>query len=80
MPEVESTPSSLVIGNKNDKEYAYRIGRKIGENVKSFGFNLDYAPVLDINSNSENPVIGDRSFGNNADIVNDTEIQVMKGI
>ncbi|EOR24811.1 lipoprotein ybbD [Niallia nealsonii AAU1] len=80
MPEVENTPSSLVIGNKNDKEYAYRIGRKIGENVKSFGFNLDYAPVLDINSNPENPVIGDRSFGNNADIVHDIGIQVMKGI
>lgn len=80
LPEVENTPSSLVIGNKNDKEYAYRIGRKIGENVKSFGFNLDYAPVLDINSNPENPVIGDRSFGNNADIVHNMGIQVMKGI
>lgn len=80
LPDVENTPSSLEIGEKNDKKYAYNIGRIIGGNVKLLGFNLDYAPVLDINSNPNNPIIGDRSFGNNAKIVSEMGIEEMKGI
>lgn len=37
--------------------------------VKAYGFNINFAPVLDINSNPNNPVIGDRSFGNDDEIV-----------
>ena len=48
--------------------------------MNAFGFNLDFAPVLDVNSNPKNPVIGDRSFGNNVDIVSELGIQTMKGI
>src|SRR5690606_28584713 len=51
-----------------------------GKLVSSFGFNVNFAPVLDINSNPENPVIGDRSFGNNPDVVSKLGIQMMKGI
>lgn len=40
-----------------------RAAREVGEGLKDLGFNLNFAPVLDVDSNPDNPVIGDRSFG-----------------
>ncbi|WP_430509760.1 beta-N-acetylhexosaminidase [Gottfriedia solisilvae] len=73
-------PSSAEIGKRNNPELSFAIGQILGKQVKTFGFNLDFAPVLDINSNPHNPVIGDRSFGNSASIVSELGIQTMKGI
>jgi beta-N-acetylhexosaminidase len=39
------------------------VGRAMGREVAALGFNVDFAPVLDVNSNPSNPIIGDRSFG-----------------
>jgi len=81
MPEeLHKLPSNEWIGKQNDKELAYNIGQVIGEELKAFGFNMDFAPVLDINSNPKNPVIGDRSFGAEAEIVTELGVQAMKGI
>jgi len=44
-------PSNRTIGKKNDKEISYQIGSVIGETVKALGFNMNFAPVLDIDSN-----------------------------
>jgi beta-N-acetylhexosaminidase len=41
---------------------------------------MDFAPVMDINSNPKNPVIGDRAFGNSIDLVVNNSIETMKGI
>lgn len=73
-------PEAIRLGNKNDLNISYRFGQILGERVKSLGFNMDFAPVLDINSNPKNPVIGTRSFGNTVDVVKDNGIEVMKGI
>jgi beta-N-acetylhexosaminidase len=73
-------PPNNQIGKVNDPEFSYKIGTLLGHEVKEFGLNLDFAPVLDINSNPNNPVIGDRSFGNNSEIVSTLGIQTMKGI
>ncbi len=81
MPEeLKDLPSSKAIGQKNNSELSYRIGRVIAEEIKAFGFNMDFAPVLDINSNPNNPVIGDRSLGSGAEIVSKLGVQTMKGI
>lgn len=81
MPEEFSQiPTSKKIGDQNNSELAYRIGRILGEELKLFGLNMNFAPVLDINSNPDNPVIGDRAFGNNADIVTKLGIETMKGL
>lgn len=45
------------------EDAAYNVGKTIGNEIKQFGFNLDFAPVADVNSNPNNPVIGVRSFG-----------------
>ncbi|GGN99906.1 glycoside hydrolase family 3 [Saccharibacillus kuerlensis] len=77
---VEKIPTAAAVGRKNDTEYARSIGEQLGEQLKSQGFNLDYAPVLDVNSNPDNPVIGDRSFGDSAAMVSKMGIAVMQGL
>lgn len=73
-------PPNNQIGEVNDPEFSYKVGSLLGYELKEFGLNLNFAPVLDINSNPNNPVIGDRSFGNHSEIVRTLGIQTMKGI
>ena len=78
--EITKLPSSKVIGSKKDEDFAYKVGELIGNRVSMFGFNMALTPVLDINSNPKNPVIGDRSFGDNEEVVSSLGIQEMLGI
>jgi beta-N-acetylhexosaminidase len=78
--EFVKMPSAQEIGRSNKPEYAYQIGQALGAEVRSLGFNMDFAPVLDVNSNPNNPVIGDRSFGADPETVIKHGLQVMKGI
>ncbi len=78
--ELVKIPAARKIGDINKEDFSFNIGSLIGKELKMFGFNMDFAPVLDINSNPQNPVIGDRSFGETADIVSRLGIQTMKGI
>lgn len=73
-------PSNAVIGRVNNPNLSYQIGNVIANQIKAFGFNMDFAPVLDINSNPANPVIGDRSFGATPQIVSRLGVQTMKGL
>ena len=45
-----------------DEEAAYNVGNTIGSYIQGYGFNLDFAPVSDVNSNPDNTVIGNRAF------------------
>jgi len=76
----EKLPEAMKIGNKNNKELSYEFGNILGERVRLLGFNINFAPVLDINSNPKNPVIGTRAFGTTIDQVIDNGIEVMLGI
>jgi len=78
--EIKKLPTNKTIGEINNNELPYEIGNILGEELKTFGLNMDFAPVLDINSNPQNPVIGDRSFGDNPEIVSRIGIKTMKGI
>ena len=73
-------PSSGYIGKFDDENLSYNIGSIISKELKSLGFNMDFAPVLDIDSNPNNTVIGERAFGNNADIVLKLGIKTMEGL
>jgi beta-N-acetylhexosaminidase len=55
-------PSAARIGESGDPTLAYRAGRAAAAELALVGINLNFAPVLDVNSNPNNPVIGDRSF------------------
>lgn len=78
--EFVKLPSNKVIGSRNNPDFSFEIGKVIGKEIKSLGFNMDFAPVLDVNSNPKNPVIGDRSFGNNAQLVNLLGVKTMQGL
>ena len=56
-------PGSMVLGATKNTELAERMGQAIAKELKTVGINMDFAPVLDVNCNSLNPVIGVRSFG-----------------
>jgi beta-N-acetylhexosaminidase len=56
-------PPAARIGETGDAKLAYRTARATAEELAMVGINLDFAPVLDVNSNPKNPVIGNRSFG-----------------
>lgn len=73
-------PEAMNIGNKNNKEVSFQLGQILGKRVKSLGFNLNFAPVLDIYSNPANRVIGNRAYGKTAEQVFNNGIEVMQGI
>ncbi|MGI5823353.1 MAG: beta-N-acetylhexosaminidase [Dethiobacteria bacterium] len=73
-------PANKTLGEQNDPEYSFTVGQETGAELAAFGFNMNFAPVLDIFSNPQNEVIGDRSFGNNPEIVSRLGLAVMKGL
>lgn len=62
-------PPMLEIGKTEDFEKAYETGKTLANDLKSLGFNMDFAPVADVLINKNNTEIGDRSFGNDTEIV-----------
>jgi beta-N-acetylhexosaminidase len=57
------------IGNSGDPENARNVGVTIGTYLKGYGFNLNFAPVSDVNTNPDNIVIGKRAFGSDPHLV-----------
>ncbi len=56
-------PGAMTIAASGDPANAEIVGRHMGEELRAFGINMNLAPVLDVNNNPRNPVIGVRSFG-----------------
>ncbi len=54
------------MGTVQTADEAYRVGATLGTQLQELGFNLDFAPVADVNSNPNNPVIGKRAFSDDA--------------
>ncbi|HLV20655.1 MAG TPA: beta-N-acetylhexosaminidase [Polyangiaceae bacterium] len=66
---VVQLPPMRVLGATADPELCRRAGAILGTQLRALGFNLDFAPVLDVDTNPKNPVIGDRAFGSDPDVV-----------
>lgn len=62
-------PGNMLLGATGDEELAYQAGLRQGEDLSRLGFNMNLAPVLDVNSNPKNPVIGIRAFSDDPDLV-----------
>lgn len=77
---ISKLPSSAQIGKQNDEALNYRAGTYLAEVLHEFGYNMNFAPVLDVNSNPRNPVIGDRSLGTNPEKVAKLGISTMLGM
>jgi len=80
LDSVTKFPFQLTMGAINDENLVYRTGLAIGEQCKRLGVHVNYAPVVDINNNPDNPVIGYRSFGEDKDKVSLFGVAMMKGM
>jgi beta-N-acetylhexosaminidase len=75
-----SYPKQMVLGSIQNDELIYRMGTDIAKQCSRLGIHINFAPVSDINSNPNNPVIGIRSFGEDRDNVTRKAIAYMKGL
>ena len=59
-------PPMQQVGSQADEEFSRAVGAAVGAELAPLGFNVDYAPVLDVHTNPDNPIIGDRAFRTDA--------------
>ncbi len=73
-------PGNMGLGASRSADMAYLTGSVIGSEIKAVGANMDLAPVLDVNNNPDNPVIGVRSFGEQPDLASSMGIAYLQGL
>ena len=78
LDSVTKFPFQLTLGSLNDENLVYRLGLAVGDQCKRIGVHVNYAPVVDINNNPNNPVIGYRSFGEDKEKVSRFGVAYMK--
>ncbi len=80
LDSVEMFPRQLTLGAIPSSQLMYQMGEAVAEQCKRLGIQINYAPVADINNNPANPVINDRSFGQNKERVIQHSLAYMKGL
>jgi beta-glucosidase-like glycosyl hydrolase len=73
-------PWAMTLGAIQDKNLIYQMSSKIAEDCKRMGINWDFAPVVDVNTNPNNPIIGNRSFGSEVDNVISSALSYSNGL
>ena len=73
-------PWNMTLGAIADNQIVYDIGKQIGAHVKRMGMHINFSPVVDINTNPDNPIIGNRSFGEDRDNVTNKALAYMRGM
>ncbi|NYE09486.1 beta-N-acetylhexosaminidase [Bacillus niacini] len=73
-------PGNMALGATRSEETAEKVGKAIGEELNALGINMNFGPVLDVNNNPDNPVIGVRSFSENPELVADLGNAYIKGL
>ena len=80
-PKVDVTllPPAFSIGSTKDSGLAYNAGLVLGRELRALGVNMDMAPVADVNTNPENPVIGNRAYSSDPLIAGEMVAGVIHG-
>lgn len=73
-------PWAMTLGAIQDKNIIYTMSAKIAEDCQRMGVNWDFAPVVDVNTNPNNPIIGNRSFGSEVDNVTNSALAYSNGL
>ena len=79
LDSVIAFPWSMTLGAIKENSIIRKIGKRMGEQEKILGVNMSYTPVLDINTNAQNPIIGNRSFGEDPLRVAEKGVALMLG-
>ena len=77
---INKFPWNMTLGAIQDDELIEEIGYKIGIQLKALGININFSPVVDINTNPLNPIIGNRSFGEDKFEVSRKSLKMMMGM
>jgi beta-N-acetylhexosaminidase len=80
LDSVNKLPYQLTLGALSDPSLIYEMGKVVGQQCKRIGVQVNFAPVVDINNNPNNPVIGYRSFGEDKNKVTQFGLAYMKGM
>ncbi|MCX7568819.1 beta-N-acetylhexosaminidase [Tumebacillus sp. DT12] len=73
-------PGNMAVGATGSPDNARAVARATGRELKALGINYNLAPVLDVNNNPSNPVIGVRSYGEDPHFVADCGVEAIKGL
>jgi beta-N-acetylhexosaminidase len=73
-------PSMRQVGRAGDENLAYQVGRILARELRAANFDMDLAPVLDVDTNPGNPVISSRSFGADVQLVTRLGVAVIRGL
>lgn len=73
-------PWNMTLGAIQDKELIEEVGAAIGRHANRLGVHINFAPVVDINTNPENPIIGNRSFGEEKENVTEKATAFLRGM
>lgn len=77
---VRDFPRQMMLGAADDSLLAYELGKAVAGQCKRLGVHINFAPVVDVNNNPDNPVINARSFGENKFLVSRLAIAYMQGM
>ena len=73
-------PWNMTLGAIKDNKFIESAGAAVGRHSKRLGVHINFAPVVDINTNPNNPIIGNRSFGEEKENVAEKSLAFMKGM
>lgn len=80
LDSVMAFPKAMTLGALPEEELIYEMGKEVARQFKEMGMHINFAPVVDVNSNPKNPVIGYRAFGEEKRLVARKSIAYMKGL
>jgi len=80
LDSVPDFPRAMTLGAIQNSDLIYDMGAEMARQFKELGMHINFAPVVDVNSNPENPVIGFRAFGENKKAVAKRAVAYMKGL
>ncbi|WP_439488618.1 glycoside hydrolase family 3 N-terminal domain-containing protein [Algoriphagus sp.] len=80
LDSVPDFPKAMTLGAVQDPDLVYAMGKEMARQFKELGMHINFAPVVDVNSNPKNPVIGYRAFGEDRETVTKHAISYMKGL
>lgn len=80
LDSVLSFPKAMTLGAVSDEKLIYQMGAEMARQFKLLGMHINFAPVVDVNSNPNNPVIGYRAFGEEKRLVAQKSLAYMKGL
>jgi len=73
-------PWNMTLGAVKNRELIRKTGQHIGEHLRRMGVHINFAPVVDLNTNPKNPIIGNRAFGSDPEQVTESSLKFMSGM